>query len=371
MKIAIIHDWLTGMRGGEKCLEVFCELFGDATIFTLIHDKGSCSDTIEKMKIRPSFIQNLPNAIKGYRSYLPFFPKAIESFNLQGYDLILSSSHCAAKGVKVPKGAKHICYCYTPMRYAWVFFDEYFGHYNPVKKWLIHNVIERLKGWDIKTNESVDFFIAISDNVRARIKKYYDRESDIIYPPVDTSRFKVSAADEGFYLIVSALVPYKRIDLAIEAFNISKKKLIIIGAGNSSSELKAKADRNIKFLGWSDDKTIEDHYARSSGLIFPGDEDFGIVPVEAQACGKPVIAYAKGGALETIVDLGSTQNNPTGVLFCEQTTEALNQAIERFESNKDKFNPNAIRENAMRFDREEFKKKIREYVEARTNGVLE
>ncbi|NQT96038.1 MAG: glycosyltransferase family 4 protein, partial [Candidatus Omnitrophica bacterium] len=180
MKVALIHDWLTGMRGGEKCLEVFCELFPKATIFTLLHNKGSVSETIENMEIRASFIQHLPGAASGYRNYLPFFPKAIESFDLSGFDLILSSSHCVAKGVKVPDRALHLCYCYTPMRYAWVFFDEYFSISNFFKRKAIAFIIERLKKWDLKTNENVDFFIAISDNVRNRIRHFYERDAEII-----------------------------------------------------------------------------------------------------------------------------------------------------------------------------------------------
>lgn len=371
MKVAIAHDWLTGMRGGEKCLEVFCELFPEATIFTLLHNKGSVSPAIEKMRIETSFIQNLPKAATKYRNYLPFFPRAIESFDLSGFDLILSSSHCVAKGVRVPEGPRHICYCYTPMRYAWVFFEEYFGRSNIVKRKIISTVVERLKKWDLRTNENVDFFIAISDNVRNRIKRFYNRDADVIYPPVEIEKFGLSTKEGDFYLIVSALVPYKRIDIAINAFNISGKKLVIIGTGNSEAELRKTAKPNIEFLGWVDNNKITEYYSNASALIFPGEEDFGIVPIEAQACGKPVIAYARGGVLETVRPINpqlSTSDEPGGVFFYQQTPQALIDAVEYFESVKDRFNPQGLRKNALRFDRGVFKEKIREYVEKRVGS---
>lgn len=360
MKVAIIHDWLTGMRGGEKCLEVFCELFPEATVFTLIHKKGSVCSTIEKMKIETSFIQNIPNAQSSYRNYLPIFPKAIESFNLKGFDLILSSSHCVAKGAKAPDGALHICYCYTPMRYAWSFFDDYFGNENILKRFFIKQIIKYLKRWDLKSNEKVDFFIGISDNIKKRINNIYKREADVIYPPVDIKRFKFSSEIENFYLIVSALVPYKRIDLAIETFNKLGKKLLIIGTGNCEKDLKKEAASNIQFLGWLSDEEIADYYAKCRALIFPGEEDFGIVPVEVQAAGRPVIAFASGGALETV-------NSNTGVFFNNQTTDSLIKAIEFFEKNESKFKPEVLRKNAARFDRDVFKKRIKDYIEDKLN----
>jgi len=377
VKTAIIHDWIMSMRGGEKCLEVFCELFPDATVFTLVHKKGIASETIENMDIRTSFIQNLPKANSWYRNYLPLFPKAIESFNLDGYDFILSSSHCVAKGVKVPEGAEHICYCYTPMRYIWFFFNEYFSSENILKRKFISHVANRLKKWDLKTNKDVDYFIAISDNVRNRIKTVYNRDADVIYPPVDINNFSSSHKDKGFYLIVSALVPYKRIDLAVETFNKTGKRLAIIGTGNVEEELKNKAKSNIEFIGYVDAVELKRFYYDCTAVIFPGEEDFGIVPVEAQACGKPVIAYGKGGALETVVPINRKRDcfvadaprnddlAPTGVFFYEQTLQALIDAIELFERNKDKFVPEKIRENSLRFSREIFKQKIKGYIDSK------
>jgi glycosyltransferase involved in cell wall biosynthesis len=399
MRVAIVHDWLTGMRGGEKCLEVFCELFPNADIFTLLHNKGSVSNIIESMNIRTSFIQKFPDAGKKYRSYLPFFPKAIESFDLSGYNLILSSSHCAAKGIKKPKGALHICYCYTPMRYAWVFFNEYFGSLGIAKKMLIKPLLAGLRKWDLKTNEGVDFFVAISDNIRNRIASCYNRNSQVIYPPVDTERFTVSKKSGDFYLIVSALVPYKRVDLAIDVFNKNGKKLIIIGTGNAERDLRKKAGNNIEFLGWLSDNEIDNYYSRCKALVFPGEEDFGIVPVEAQACGKPVIAFGRGGALETVVGINScdhercsregskgidssvaalSQNNSdgscsqdyrssTGVFFYEQTPERLSKAIELFEKNSAKFDPYKICENAQKFNRAVFRDNIKSYIQEKMN----
>ena len=358
IKIAIIHDWLTGMRGGEKCLEVFCELFPEAALFTLLHNKGSVSPMIEGMDIRTSFLQKFPGISEKYRNFLPFFPAAIESFDLSGYDLVLSSSHCAAKGVKSPPEALHICYCYTPMRYAWTFFDEYFSGENVIKKWLISRAINRLKKWDIASNKRIDYFVAISDNVKNRIAEIYDRDADVIYPPAEASPDAGGDNDGGFYLVVSALAPYKRVDLAVRAFNETGRRLVIVGKGPDLERLKKISNGNIEFFGWASDEELQKYYAGCSALVFPGVEDFGIVPVEVQAHGKPVIAYAKGGALETVT-------SSTGVFFDEQTPEALNSAINTFEENKNAFDPEKIKENAQRFNRNRFKREIKEYIETK------
>ncbi len=364
IKVAIIHDWLTGSRGGEKCLEVFCEIFPEATLFTLLHKKGSVSKTIENMEIKTSFLQRIPGITSHYQKFLPLFPRAIESFDLSSYDFILSSSHCVAKGIRKPKASLHISYCYTPVRYVWTFFDEYFSKENAIKRMLISYFAKGIKSWDLESNKRVDYFIAISHNVQNRINYYYNREADVIYPPVNIENIDLnSSRDEGYYLIVSALVPYKRIDLAIEAFNATGKKLIIIGNGSDYKHLSKIAEPNIEFKGWADDNDLKDYYSRCSALIFPGDEDFGIVPVEAQAFGKPVIAYSKGGALETVVPYASER--ATGVFFNEQTIESLNSAIDVFERNKNKFDSKLIRENAVRFGRDRFKNEIKSYIEAK------
>jgi glycosyltransferase involved in cell wall biosynthesis len=370
MKTAIVHDWLTGMRGGEKCLEVFCELFPEATLFTLIHEKGSVSPTIEKMDIRTSFLQRFPGISKNYRNFVFFFPLAVESFDLSEYDLVLSSSHCVAKGVRIKPGALHICYCYTPVRYAWKFYKEYFSGENKIKKMLISLVMKRLRKWDFNVNKSVDYFIAISDNVKGRIGEYYKRDADIIYPPVDVrvhGQGELKKENEGYYLVVSALVPYKRVDIAVDAFSVSGKKLVVIGSGGELKSLKARAGDNIEFRGWSGEDELVSCYKGCRALLFPGEEDFGIVPVEAQLYGKPVIAYAKGGALETIVPLNSENGakKASGVFFARQTPEALNEAVKLFEDNERGFDPFWIRQKASGFNRDRFKKEIQDYVRAR------
>jgi glycosyltransferase involved in cell wall biosynthesis len=246
------------------------------------------------------------------------------------------------------------------MRYAWVFFEEYFGNSNILKKALIRQVIRNLRSWDLKTNESVDFFIGISDNIKQRISAFYGRDAAVIYPPVETKKFSLSRRDDNFYLAVSALVPYKRIDIAISAFNQLGKKLVIVGSGNEERHLKKLGGKNIEFLGWVEDEGLRDYYERCRALVFPGEEDFGIVPLEAQACGKPVIAYAKGGVLETVT-------KDTGVFFSTQTPRALMEAVKYFESKKDTFNPQLLRENALRFDREIFKNKISSFIQEKIN----
>ena len=367
MKIALVHDWLTGMRGGEKVLEVFCELFPHAHLYTLLHNKGSASDTIENMDIRTSFIQHLPLAVRKYRYFLPIFPTAIERFDLRGYDVVLSSSHCVAKGVITGSEALHVCYCFTPMRYIWDLYNLYFGkeRANIITRLATSLVLDYLRKWDVASSRRVDKFVAISKYIAERIKKNYGRDSDLIYPPVDCSFFKPGLSHENFYLMVSPLAPNKRVDLAVEAFNAIDLQLIVIGSGQEGKKLEKMAGRNIKLMGWQPDEIVREHYANCKALIFPGVEDFGIVPLEAQACGKPVIAFGEGGALETIIPLDKNivNNNATGLFFYEQTPESLAQAVRHFEKAQDLFNSQAIRRNAESFDRAIFKDKIKKYIE--------
>lgn len=375
MKVALVHDWLTGMRGGEKVLEVFCELFPDAHLYTLLHNKGSLSDTIERMDIRTSFIQKIPLLKKRYRHLLPILPLAIERFDLMGYDLVLSSSHCVAKGVKTGADTLHICYCFTPMRYIWDLYNLYFNKEsaNMITRIASSLVLDYLRKWDLGSSKRVDRFVAISKYISERIKKNYGRESDLIYPPVDCSYFKPGSSSGMYYLMVSPLAPNKRVDLAIEAFNKIGFSLIIIGSGQEEGKLKKMAGKKIKLMGWQSDEIVREHYVNCKALIFPGVEDFGIVPLEAQACGKPVIAFGEGGALETIVPFDSDNLNvkseseqssrATGLFFYEQTPESLAQAVVRFDAIKDLFNRQVIRKNAESFDRTIFKNKIRLYIE--------
>jgi len=358
MKTAIIHDWLTGQRGGEMGLEILCQLYPDATIFTLLHKKGSVSPVIENMKIKTSFVQQLPFAEEKYRNYLALFPMAVESFDLKGYDVIISHSHCVAKGAIPQNGATHICYCYTPMRYAWLFYDEYFGNRNILAQGLIKPILADLRRWDKKTSKRVNYFVACSQHVRKRIQDFYDRDADVVYCPVDTSRFNIGNKDEDFYLIISAFVPYKKIDLAIEAFNKLDKPLYVIGGGPDEKRLRKMAGPKIKFLGWKTPDELVEYFSKCRALVFPGEEDFGIVPVEAQASGRPVIAYKKGGALETVVE------GETGVFFEKQAADSLADAVTRFE--KMSFDKNKIRQNALKFDKSVFKEKMRDYVKEKT-----
>jgi glycosyltransferase involved in cell wall biosynthesis len=358
-KIALVHDWLTGMRGGEKCLEVLADLFPDATLFTLLHNRGAVSPAIERLPIRTSFIQKMPGAARRYRHYLPLFPKAVERLDLSGHRVIVSSSHCVAKGVISPPGALHICYCYTPMRYVWDLFDDYFA----VERvgWLKHQVIRRIAGrlrsWDARTAGRVHYFIAISHHVRERIQRHYGRTAEVIYPPVDTSFFAASEGYGDYFLVVSALAPYKRVDLAIEAFNRLGLRLLVIGTGPEEQRLKAAAKPNVEFLGWQPDEKLREYYAGCRALIFPGEEDFGIVPVEAMASGKPVIAFAKGGALETVIA------GTTGLFFNEQTVDRLIDTVRRFDESR--FSPRSIRAHALRFDREVYRREMKRFIEER------
>ena len=372
MKVALVHDWLTGMRGGEKVLEVFCELFPDAHLYTLLHNRGSLSNTIEGMDIRTSFIQKLPLIKKKYRYILPIFPTAIERFDLRGYDLVLSSSHCVAKGVITGADTLHICYCFTPMRYIWDLYSLYFGKTRAgvITRIATSLVLNYLRKWDLESSKRVDKFVAISRYIAERIKKNYGRDSDLIYPPVDCSYFEPGLANDGFYLMVSPLAPNKRVDLAVEAFNTIGLPLIVIGSGQEEKKLEKLAGKNIELMGWQPDEIVREYYANCKALIFPGVEDFGIVPLEAQACGKPVIAYGKGGALETIVPLDENIKNEkeqsssaTGMFFYEQTAESLANAVARFEDVQGQFNWQAIRKNAESFDRVIFKEKIRDYID--------
>ncbi len=357
MRVVLSHDWLNGMRGGEKCLEGFCELYPDSPIYTLFYERGKISETIAKHPIHTSALQHFPNVFSLYRYYLPMYPRAIESFRPDDHELLISTNHCVAKGLKKKKPARHICYCFTPMRYAWGFFDEYFGKKSKISQWAIRSVIDQMRDWDLRSNDGVDHFIAISRHIKERIFRCYGREAEVVYPPVDTDFYTPDPGvqPEDFYLIASALVSYKKINLAIRVFNRLGRRLVIIGDGPERKFLEAHASKNIRFLGWQPNEVLRDYYRRANALVFPGEEDFGIVPVEAQACGRFVIAYAAGGALETVLD------QRTGLFFKSPDEAGLEQAILDYETRN--FLPQHARENALRFSRLRFKSEIRSMID--------
>ena len=366
MKIALVHDWLTGMKKGEKCLEVFCEIFPNADLYTLVSNPDGVSPTIKRMNVKTSWIDRLPGSQNYFRYLLPIFPQAIESFELGDYDLVLSSSHCVAKGI-FPHRALHISYVHAPMRYVWDQHDAYFGSdASSIARAGMALWRRYLQQWDVRSSERVNFFVANSNNVAAKIKRLYGREAAVIHPPVDVERFRLCERQELYYLIVSALVPYKKIDIAIDAFNRLKLPLKIAGEGPLRKKLEKMAQPNIEFLGWMSGEALASLYAACQALIFPGEEDFGIVPLEAQASGRPVIAYGKGGALETVLPLdGNELTRPTGIVFHELTTESLMAAVCTFQENRHRFEATAIRQHACRFSRDRFKVQIRDYIAAR------
>jgi glycosyltransferase involved in cell wall biosynthesis len=352
--VAIVHDWLTGMRGGEKVLDAICELYPDATLHTLVRVRGSVSPRIERSRVRVSAVQWLPDAGRLYRHYLPIFPTAVELIDLDSYDLVISSSHCAVKSVIRTGRATHVCYCHSPMRYAWDQFPAYFGpdQVGPFGSRLLRPVMAAMARWDAATAGRVDRFLANSQYVAGRIRRYYNRGSTIVYPPVDTDFYTPDGRTSSpSFLIVSALVPYKRLDIAIESCRRVGVPLKIVGTGPEQPRLQAMAGPTVEFLGWQPDDQIRRLYCEARATLLPGIEDFGIVPVEAQACGCPVVALGGGGARETVIDgvTGVLVNEPTPEAFAEGLTTAL----------RTQFDPEALRANALRFSRAQFLKRFK------------
>jgi glycosyltransferase involved in cell wall biosynthesis len=364
LRVVLVHDWLTGMRGGEKVLEVFCRRWPEACLYTLLHKKGSTSPAIEALGPRASFLRFLPAVHRYYRNLLPLMPRAV-GWRLPECDLVLSSSHCVAKGVTPPPGALHVCYCHTPMRYAWHMQGSYFRDqaWRGVKGWLVDRLLARLRDWDRRTAAGVSHFIANSRVVQQRIRDCYGRSSEVIYPPVDTRYYcPAPVPREDYYLVVSAFAPYKRLDLALAACQLLGRRLVVIGAGQDHAKLARLAGATIQFLGWQPDDAVRDHLRRCRALLFPGEEDFGIVPVEAQACGTPVIAFGRGGATETIIPLHQGDAEPTGVWFEEQTAACLAANIEMFERHAADFNPHALRLHALQFNGQRFEKEVFDFL---------
>jgi glycosyltransferase involved in cell wall biosynthesis len=364
-RVVLVHDWLTGMRGGEKCLEAACRRWPRARLYTLLHRRGAVSEAIERLRPRTSFLQLLPGVHRWYRYLLPLMPAAAAAWRLPPCDLVVSFSHCVAKAARAPRGVPHVCYCFTPMRYAWHLRDAYFGgRVAGLKARALALLLRRLRDWDRRSAAGVSHFIAISQTVRRRIAECYGRDSAVIYPPVDTDFYCPAARPrEDFYLAVSAFAPYKRLDLAIAACNRLRRRLVVIGSGQDEARLKALASPTVRLLGWQPDEVIRDHLRRCRALLFPGEEDFGIVPVEAHACGAPVLALGRGGATETVVPPGAGRE-PTGLWFEEPTLDCLTEAIGAFEARRNDFNPAAARRQALRFNAHRFRDELLAFLDA-------
>jgi len=360
-RVALIHHWLVGMRGGEKVLEALCRIFPGADVYTLVSEPAAISETIKRHRITTSWIQKLPRASQYYSHYLPLFPFAIEQFDLSGYDLVVSSDAVVSKGVITRPETCHICYCHTPMRYAW---SAYYTYLRAIesswKRKLVPFLMNYLRTWDLASASRVDYFLANSQTVANRIAKYYRREAHVIFPPVVVSSFSMAQTIDDYFLVVGQLVPYKRFDLAIEVFNQLKYPLIVVGEGPEYSKLKRGAGRNIRFVGRISDAELNRSLSRCRALVFPGEEDFGMVVVEAHACGRPVVALARGGALETVVP------ELNGLLFAEETAQSLTNAIHRFVAIESQFQPQLIRETATPFDENRFSAEVSSFISDKT-----
>ena len=347
-RTALVHHWLVASRGGERVLEALAQLFPSADLFTLVCDRSKIPNSLRSRHVRSSFLQHFPNATRWYRYYLPLFPLATSRMDLTDYDLIVSSDAATVKGVS-GGGAMHICYCHTPMRYVWSGYETYHRMAGTISRHALHAVRDRLCRWDYAAAQRVTLFVANSRNVQKRIADCYGRQSQVIYPPVDTHRFEPSIElmpEPDSFLVVSPLVPYKRVDILVEAFNKCRRKLVVIGDGPERRKLESRAGPTVQFLGPQSDDEVVRAMQECAAFVFAGEEDFGIVMAEAQACGKPVIAFCRGGAAE-IVDPGVS-----GLLFDEQSVDSLIDALDRFD--RTSFDPAAIRASALRFSRERF-----------------
>lgn len=368
MKIAIIADWLTTYAGSERVLEQMIACFPEADVFAVVDFVPQAERSFLQGKHpKTTFIQKLPSARKYARHYLPLMPLAIEQLDLSAYNLILSSSHAVAKGVIVGPDQLHISYVHSPIRYAWDLQHQYLkesGLESGIKSWLVRVLLHRIRLWDQRTQYGVDEFIANSGFIARRIHRVYGRSSTVIYPPVDVDEYTLNVAKDDFYLAASRLVPYKRMDLIVEAFSkMPDKKLVLIGDGPDMEKIRVKAGSNVTIMGYQPFNVLKDHMQRAKAFVFAAEEDFGIAPVEAQACGTPVIAFGKGGALETVRGLGVVDNNPTGIFFAEQTPAAIIAAVSAFEQQASAFNPETIRQHAEGFSVAHFKANYIRFVE--------
>lgn len=372
MKVAVVHDWLVTFAGAEKALEQILRIYPNADLFAVV----DFLDDVDRAKLlgkraKTTFIQRFPQARTRYRTYLPFMPLAIEQLDLSAYDVVISSSHAVAKGVLTGPDQLHISYVYSPMRYAWEFQHQYLRESDMehgLKSWLARWQLHKLRMWDMRTAAGVDEFIAISQFIARRIRKVYRREAEVIYPPVDVAAFSLREDKEDFYLTASRMVPYKRMDLIVEAFaTMPGKRLVVIGDGPEMAKIRSKATANVEIMGYQPLEVLRDHMQRAQAFLFAAEEDFGIIPVEAQACGTPVIAFGKGGSLETVQGWVDGPTNieypaPTGIFFREQTVESLVQAVRLFEEKQAQFSPQAIRHHAEQFSPEHFRAAFESHV---------
>lgn len=366
--IGIVADWLVTYAGAERVIKEFVDLYPDSELYSVVDFLSDESrEHFHGKKTKTTFIQSLPSSKKKYQKYLPFMPMAIEQLDVSSHDIVLSSSHAVAKGVLTGPDQLHISYVHSPIRYAWDLQHQYLkeagldkGVKGLVAKWILH----KIRIWDSRTANGVDHFIANSKFIARRIKKVYGRDADVIYPPVDVERFTLCHAKDDYYFTASRLVPYKRIDLIVEAFSqMPDKKLVVIGDGSEMSKIKSKAGKNIEILGYQPNHVMEEHMRKAKAFVFAAEEDFGITPVEAQACGTPVIAFGKGGTLETIRPYGVQDS--TGLFFDKQTVDSLVSAINKFESISDAISPYSCRNNALRFSNERFQNEMREYIKTK------
>lgn len=358
MRVAIVHYWLVSMRGGEKVVEAFSDMYPQADIFTLVYDERRVSEKIKRHRITTSFLQKIPGAARHYQSLLPLMPFALESLDLSAYDLILSSESGPAKGITPGPQATHICYCHSPMRYLWDHYHFYRASSGFVTRALLPWIAPALRAWDVTTSARVDHFLANSHHVADRIEKYYRREATVLNPPVAVQDFAPAANTGDFFLCAGQLVGYKRTDLAVKAFTRMGENLVVIGEGPEMGRLKQMAGPTVRFLGRTPFDQLRDRLARCRALVFPGTEDFGIVPVEAMASGRPVIAHASGGVLDSVVD------GHTGLLFQEQSEDGLIEAVRRFQSVEAGFRPGAIRDHALQFGETHFKQRMQRFIDA-------
>ncbi len=363
MKVAIVHDWLANMGGSERCVLAFHELFPAAPVYTTVYNQAKLPDDFKALDIRTSFIQKLPKAKEKYQAYLPLMPLAVEQFDLTEFDVVITSSHACCKGVITRPDALNICYCYTPIRYVWQLYHEYMRLENMgrLKRLVIPPIMNYLRIWDRLAADRVDEFIAISGVVADRIRKYYRRDAVVIYPPADTSKYRPGGTVEDYFLVVSRLVPYKRVDLAVAAFSATGQPLLVVGDGPEYAKLRAMAKPNVKFLGRISDAEIAQLYAKCQAFVFPGNEDFGLTPVEAQAAGRPVIAYRAGGTLETV------KAGITGEFFDEQQADSLIRVLKTFDPTR--YKTADMVAHAQKFDLASFKQQFAEYVQKAYQGI--